>query len=68
MVVVPDRLFDSVEGRMLEGRAVLVDGDRIEAVVPVGEIPADVERIDLTGYSLLPGLMDMHCHLIGELD
>ena len=68
VVFVPDRLFDSVEGRMLEGRAVLVDGALIEAVVPVGEVPADVERVDLTGYSVLPGLMDMHCHLIGELD
>jgi imidazolonepropionase-like amidohydrolase len=65
---VPDRVFDSLDGRMLEGRAVLVDGDRIEAVVPVGEVPADVERVGLTGYSVLPGLMDMHCHLIGELD
>ncbi len=68
VVFVPDRLFDSVEGRMLEGRAVLVDGALIEAIVPVGEVPADVERVDLTGYSVLPGLMDMHCHLIGELD
>jgi len=68
VVFVPDRLFDSVEGRMLEGRAVLVDGALIEAVVPVREVPADVERVDLTGYSVLPGLMDMHCHLIGELD
>jgi len=65
---VPDRVFDSLDGRMLEGRAVLVDGDRIEAVVPVGEVPGDAERVDLTGYSVLPGLMDMHCHLIGELD
>jgi imidazolonepropionase-like amidohydrolase len=65
---VPDRVFDSVDGRMLEGRAVLVDGERIEAVVPIGELPADVGRVDLSGYALLPGLMDMHCHLIGELD
>jgi imidazolonepropionase-like amidohydrolase len=65
---VPDRLFDSVEGRMHEGLAVLVDGDRIEAVVPVGEVPSEAVRVDLTGYSVLPGLMDMHCHLIGELD
>jgi imidazolonepropionase-like amidohydrolase len=65
---VPDRVFDSVEGRMLEGRAVLVDGGLIEAVVSIGDVPSDVARIDLSGYSLLPGLMDMHCHLIGELD
>jgi imidazolonepropionase-like amidohydrolase len=65
---VPDRIFDAVEGRVLDGRAVLVDGELIEAVVPSGEVPADVGRVDLPGQILLPGLMDMHCHLIGELD
>lgn len=67
-VLVPDRLFDSVAGKVTAGTAVLVDGDRIEAVIGVGEIPSDVPRLDLPGHTLLPGLMDMHCHLIGELD
>ncbi|HEX6843937.1 MAG TPA: amidohydrolase family protein [Actinomycetota bacterium] len=66
--LVPDRLFDAVTGAVHEGRAVLVDGERIEAVVGVGELPAHVERLELPGATLLPGLLDMHCHLIGELD
>lgn len=49
-----------------EGVAVLIRGDRIEAVAPEADIkpPADVKRMDLTGMYLLPGLIDLHTHLL----
>jgi imidazolonepropionase-like amidohydrolase len=31
-------------------------------------VPPEARRIELPGHTVLPGLMDMHCHLIGELD
>jgi imidazolonepropionase-like amidohydrolase len=64
----PDAVIDTVQGRTVRGSAVLVRGERIEAVVPMGEVPSDVARIDLPGHTLLPGLMDMHSHLIGGQD
>jgi len=44
---------------------VLVDGDRIAAVVPKGQdLPADgAERIDATAKFLMPGLVEGHSHL-----
>jgi imidazolonepropionase-like amidohydrolase len=44
---------------------VLVEGDRIAAVVPAGqELPGDgAERIDATGKFLMPGMVEGHSHL-----
>jgi imidazolonepropionase-like amidohydrolase len=43
---------------------VFLDG-RITALGPSGsvEVPANAKRLDLTGYTAFPGLVDMHGHL-----
>ena len=43
--------------------AVLVEGERIRAVVPIGEAPADAERHDFGDAAILPGLVDSHVHI-----
>jgi len=59
------RLFDSVHATMLADQTVVVSGDRIASVGPASsaQTPADAERIDGRGKTLLPGLFDMHVHL-----
>ena len=49
---------------MREDQTVVVSGDRFLAVGPSSAVhpPADAERIDGTGKTLLPGLFDMHTH------
>jgi imidazolonepropionase-like amidohydrolase len=64
-VLLSDRVFDSVEGRMLEDHAVVIEGDRVVEVVPSGGVEV-TER--LAGYTLLPGLIDVHTHLAIPLD
>src|SRR5690606_7070305 len=44
-------------GRLVEGHAVVVDGDRIAAVVPHADIPADAEQRRVEGL-LAPGFID----------
>ena len=48
------------------GWAVLVGQGRIQAVGPLAAmaIPSDAERIDLPGRTLLPGLIDLHSHVL----
>lgn len=53
---------------MRKRRAVLIEGDRVAAIVNASAVPADVPKIDLTGHTLLPGLIDAHCHLVGDVD
>jgi imidazolonepropionase-like amidohydrolase len=54
------------DGPAQRGWAVLLANGRIEAVGPLAGIaaPPDVERIDLPGKTLLPGLMDLHSHVL----
>jgi imidazolonepropionase-like amidohydrolase len=67
-VIRPDRLVDVVAGEVLTGRAVVVRDDRIEAVVRAVDAPAGASTIDLPGQTLLPGLIDCHAHMIGEVE
>ncbi len=64
--LLPDRIFDSVKGEMIENHAVIIEGDRIAAVVAAGAATDDVT--DLSGHTLLPGLIDVHTHLAAPLD
>jgi imidazolonepropionase-like amidohydrolase len=59
------RLFDSTSGRMLSQQIVLVEGERITAVGPEGQlaIPPGTTVLDLRGATVLPGLIDAHTHM-----
>jgi len=59
------RVFDSEQAVMREDQTVVVDGERITAVggASAVTIPANAERIDGKGKTLLPGLFDMHVHV-----
>ena len=62
----PDGVFDGTSDAVKKGWAVLVSNDRISAVGPLAGItvPADAERIALPGTTLMPGMIDMHSHLL----
>ena len=64
--LVGGRLIDGFGGEPIEDSVVLIHGDRIEAVGTAGqvEIPHDAEIISTEGMSVLPGLWDMHVHLM----
>ena len=59
-------VLDPVGERWLEDRTILVEADRIREVAPSGAItpPAAAVRLDLTGLHLVPGLIDLHSHLL----
>ena len=63
-LIMPARVFDGME--MHDGWSVLVRGDRIAAAGPAGTInaPASARRIDLPGTTLMPGMIEMHSHLL----
>src|SRR5216683_6782879 len=47
-------------------RDVLLDGDRIAAVAPQGQLAArakDAEIFDAANFIVAPGFIDLHCHL-----
>ena len=66
------RLIDGFGGPPLENSVIVIRGNRIEAVGRQGEvaIPPGARVISTEGRTVLPGLMDMHVHLmlVGHAD
>jgi len=65
VLLVPDAVWDGVSDSPRSGWAVRVRGNLIESVGPTGslEVPEDVERLELAGATLIPGLIEGHAHL-----
>lgn len=62
-------LFDSRTGKVTRDAVIVVDDDRITTVGSSDmSIPADATVIDLSSSFVLPGVMDMHTHVVGNLD
>ena len=56
-------------GTVLTNAVVVIEGDRIKSVSTSGSaIPANVEVIDLSRYTGMPGLIDVHTHLAVPAD
>jgi imidazolonepropionase-like amidohydrolase/Tol biopolymer transport system component len=53
---------------VIENGTVLIDGNRIIAVGPAQSVsvPANATRIDVTGHTIIPGIIDAHAHVGGE--
>jgi imidazolonepropionase-like amidohydrolase len=61
------RLVDADRGEVRRDQVVIVRGDRILAVQPASaRLPAGARVIDLGRYTVVPGLIDCHSHLVGE--
>lgn len=66
IVIKAAHLFDSRSGRLTDNAAIVVQGDRI-ITLGGSSLPADAKVIDLGNATLLPGFIDAHVHLDGEL-
>jgi imidazolonepropionase-like amidohydrolase len=67
VVVTADRMVDVLAGRTIARPQITITDGRITAVsVQDGAIASGARHIDLTGMTLLPGLIDMHVHLTAD--
>jgi imidazolonepropionase-like amidohydrolase len=68
-IIRPFALLDVVSGETRHDCAVVVERGRIVSVVDQAEIPRDAGTvIELPRHTLLPGLLDCHAHLVGDVD
>ncbi|MBB3167072.1 metal-dependent hydrolase family protein [Simiduia aestuariiviva] len=57
-------LLDVETGKILSAHTIVIEGDTISAVKPGYLTGDDVKIIDLRNHWVLPGVMDMHTHLV----
>jgi imidazolonepropionase-like amidohydrolase len=62
------RLFDPRTGTNLTNQVIVIQGERIVDVGPADrvKIPAGARVIDMSGATVLPGLIDRHVHLMQD--
>ena len=62
----PARVFDGESAQLHDNWAILVRGQKIEAVGPIASIRAlgEAKVIELPGLTLMPGLIEAHSHVL----
>jgi imidazolonepropionase-like amidohydrolase len=59
------RIIDGAGGAPVDDGRIVISGDRVTAAGPAAAtpVPSGSERVDLTGKTVIPGLIDLHFHI-----
>ena len=59
------RVIDGTGGAVQEDRTIIINQGKIQAAGPASQVvpPADARVMELTGHTVIPGLIGMHQHL-----
>ena len=59
------RVIDGTGAEPKENQTIVISGERIQSVgdASAANIPAGAQLLDLTGYTVIPGLVGMHDHM-----
>jgi imidazolonepropionase-like amidohydrolase len=68
VVVRAGKMLDVDHGHYLADRAIRIEDGRIVSVTPwTSNSPSGGRFIDWSAYTVLPGLIDLHTHLVGDI-
>src|SRR5215212_7706430 len=62
-MILAGRLLDPVTGAVSTNQRILIEGSRVVAVGSTSREPTGARVVDLSRYTVLPGLIDAHVHL-----
>ncbi len=57
------RIIDGTGAAPVEDQTIVIEGGKIASIGKAGAPPAGAEVFDLSGYTVLPGLVGMHDHI-----
>lgn len=64
--IIAGRLIDPLAGKVLEHVTILIDHDTVSRIGKDIPAPDSAQVIDLSAYTVLPGLIDCHTHVTGQ--
>ena len=69
-LLIADAYVDVLEGKTIKDVAIVISDNQISKITKQSKIPTDndYKLVDLSGKTLLPGVMDMHVHLAGDAE
>src|SRR6185295_20115702 len=67
VVVRAGKMLDVEHGQYLPDRAIRIEDGRIVSVTPWSGTARGARLIDWSAYTVLPGLIDLHTHLVGDI-
>jgi imidazolonepropionase-like amidohydrolase len=60
------KLIDTEAGKVLTNQLIRIEGERVVSIGPWTKAPTDGPVLDWSKLTVLPGLIDMHTHLVDE--
>ncbi len=61
-----DAYLDVITGKLISPANIVVGGEHILAINPA-DLPSDAEILNLSGLTVMPGMIDVHTHLSYEI-
>ncbi len=61
-------LYDSKNNKLLKDKLIHIQGNKIVSIDEFETLPKDSQVIDLSQYTVLPGLIDAHTHVLFSQD
>jgi imidazolonepropionase-like amidohydrolase len=58
------RLINPADGSVTQNGVIIIRGDRVERIGAGLAVPSGAHVVDLSGYTVLPGLIDCHTHVL----
>ena len=67
-VVLKTKLAIDGRGNVIRDAVIVVHDGKIASVQPNGRVPAGSREVDLSQFTVMPGMIDMHVHIAAHFD
>jgi len=67
-VVLKTKLAIDGQGNIIRDAVIVVRDGKIVSAQPNGRVPSGVREVDLTKFTVMPGMIDMHVHIAAHFD